>query len=121
MVPGSAFEGLSGSDLDSEPGKAHVGEGTRGQQADRRDADVAQNLRSKPDLAPLAVSNGFRARLARLQHGYAGCTITQQNQHPATFSLEACERTVKRFRLADQVPHDVRAMQSHRNVVSIAD
>src|SRR5581483_1142666 len=60
----SAVERLGRHDLDAEAAEADIGALRGGEQADRGDVEVAQDLRAEADLAPLPRARGFRAGVA---------------------------------------------------------
>src|SRR6202012_139228 len=54
------FEQFVGDDLDAETGQSLVVVHRRGQMTDRGNAEIAQDLRTDADLAPLPVAVGLR-------------------------------------------------------------
>src|SRR5262245_32393896 len=54
----SAIERLGSDDFDAEAGKADISPLARGEEADRGNAEVAQNLRAQSDFAPLPLARG---------------------------------------------------------------
>src|SRR5690348_13846022 len=78
------FQSLVGDDLDAETGQSLVVVHRGSQVDDRGDTEVAQDLRTDADLAPLPVAVGLRRLgLAERSHWNAGSTIAQIDQHAA--------------------------------------
>src|ERR1700742_1592375 len=89
MTLRSSFQSLVGDDLDAKTGQSLVVMHRRGEVHDRGDAEVAQDLRTNADLAPLPVAIGFRGlRLAKRGDGNTRGAIAQVNQHAAAGALE---------------------------------
>src|SRR5262249_56269006 len=63
------IDALGRHDLDPEAREPDIGEPGRGQQADRGDAQILENLGAKPDLAPLPRARDLGAGRARLRDG----------------------------------------------------
>src|SRR6202035_2224447 len=82
-------------DLDAEAGEPDVAVLRRGDQADRRDAEVLEDLRAEPDLAPLALPLGLGAGVALLavlvpalgdrRHRHADRAVAQEDEHALPF------------------------------------
>src|SRR5690242_10316889 len=90
----SAFQRFRGHDLDPETTKAHVSALGGGQQADRGNPEVLQDLGAKPDFAPLPGAGRIRFGIASMRdfsHRNAGRTVAQIDDDAAPVSLEALE------------------------------
>src|SRR5262245_41412371 len=83
----SSIQMLRRDNLDPEAGKPHVGELRRGEQPDRGNAEIFQDLGAQPHLAPLARARHLRAGGRRLRDRvgrHAGSAIAQEYQHATT-------------------------------------
>src|SRR5262245_2939178 len=117
-------DALGRHDLDPEAREPDIGEPGRGQQADRGDAQILENLGAKPDLAPLPRARDLGAGRARLRDGMRGHTrrpVAQKDDDAATFLLEALQRGVDRSSAAKYVADDVGAMQPRQYVLAVTD
>src|SRR3954454_1576719 len=82
---GGFVEGLGRLDLDTKTGQPDITALAGRIEPDRRDAQVAQNLRPETDLAPLAVALalgggavfGCRAGLGNRGGWHPGCAVAQ--------------------------------------------
>src|SRR6516162_6619733 len=111
-------------DLDSESGKAYIGAFRRGQQSDRTDAEVLENLSAEPDLAPLLRAGDLGAARTGLRDGVggnAGSAVAQEDNNPAPLALEMLQRKLDRMRVSKHVTDDVGAMQPRQDVFAVAD
>src|SRR5262249_30279449 len=121
---GPVIDHLGRHDLNPEPGETDIGELGGSQQADRGDAQVLENLRAQPDLAPLPRARDLRAGRARLGDGMRGHTcrpVAQKDDDAATFLLEALQRGVDRISAAKHIADDVGAMQPRQHVLAVTD
>src|SRR5712692_6595522 len=83
-----------------------IGPLARGEKPDRGNAEVAQDLRTEPDLAPLALARRRRrgCQLAvRHRYRHAGGPVAQIDEHAAAVLLEAGERAMDRLAVAEHV------------------
>src|SRR5260370_8393672 len=90
----SIIDSLGRHDLDAKPRKADIGELGGGEQADRCDAQVLENLGAQAHLAPLPRARHFGPGRARLRDGVRGHTrraIAQEDDYAAPFLLEALQ------------------------------
>src|SRR6185312_1599495 len=110
----SAVQLLRAGDLDAEAAQAHVGSLRGGEQFDRGDAEVLQDLRTEADLAPLPRARGFRACVAvrDFRDRHAGGAVAQIDDDALTGRLEMFERRLDRLRAAEHVSDHVGAMQT---------
>ena len=95
-----------------------------GQEADRVDAKVFQDLRAEADLAPLPRARLAGRRVARFRDGddgHARGAVAQQHEHASAFGLETRQRLVNCFRAAEHVGDDVGAMQPRQHILAVAD
>ncbi len=73
---------LGGDDLNAEARETHIVVVGRGQQANRGNAKVFEDLRTEADFAPLPLACGFRpvvAILRQRRHRHARRTVTQEH------------------------------------------
>src|ERR1700730_16707734 len=78
----AAVERFGGHDLDAEACEPDIRELARREQADRRDAEVFEDLCAEPDFAPLPRARNLRAGGARLRNGVrrdAGGAVAQED------------------------------------------
>src|SRR5437763_741893 len=70
-------------DFDAEAGEADIMAFAGGDEADRMDAEVAQDLSAKPDVAPHLLARGGTARLLALHMAdrYARRSLAQIDEH----------------------------------------
>src|SRR5262249_26296913 len=118
------IDALARHDLDPEAREADIGELGGGQQADRGDAQILENLGAEPDLAPFARARDLAPGRARLRDGMRGPPrrpVAQKDDDTATFLLEALQRGVDRICAAKHVADDVGAMQPRQYVPAITD
>src|SRR5262245_10185719 len=111
-------------DLNPEAREPDIGEPGRGQQADRGDAQILENLGAKPDLAPLPRARDLGAGRARMRDGMWGLNrrlVVQTVDDVATFLLEEQQRGVDRISAARYVADDVGAMQPRQYVLAVTD
>src|SRR5262245_6513525 len=103
-------------DLDAESGEAHIGELLRGEQPDRGNAEITEDLRAEPDLAPLARARRLRTRIARRNgvNRHARHAVAQEHEDAAAVLLEASERRVHGLGAAENVANDIGAMQPRK-------
>jgi len=123
MTQYQAFQRLGGDDLDAEAADADIGALAGGQQADRGNAEVAQDLRAEADLTPLPRARGLRAGVAvrNLGHRHTGGAVSQIDDDAAAFRLEARERRADGLGAAEHIADHIGAMQARRHVLSIAE
>src|SRR5580704_8174632 len=91
-LPGLAFEAIGRQNFDAEAAEADVIPFAAGQEPDRGNAEVLEDLSAESDLTPLARARRLRGGAARLRDGarrHAGGAVTQEHQHAASFVLEA--------------------------------
>src|SRR5262249_56077368 len=99
-----------GEGVDPEAGQRKGGELAPGEQADRGDAEVLEDLRPEADLAPLARTRLFRAGDAGLRdrmRRHADGAVAQEDDDAATILLEPLQRGVHRIGAAEHVAADV--------------
>src|SRR5262249_58250485 len=111
-------------DLDSEAGKPHIGESAAGEQADRGDAEILEDLRAESDLAPLPRAGLLRRGGAGLRdgmRGHSGGAVAQEDDHAAAFLLEALQRGWHPIGAAEDVADDVGAVQPRQHALAVAD
>src|SRR5262249_40657600 len=124
LPPRPVIEALGRHDLDPEAREADIGELGGGQQADRGDAQILENLGAEPRLGawPRGWPPGTgRARLRDGMRGHTRRPVAQKDDDAATFLLEALQRGVDRICAAKHVPDDVGAMQPRQYVPAITD
>src|SRR5262249_60260350 len=96
----SSVEAFRGKDSAPEAGQSNVGELAAGEQADRGDAEVLEDLRPEADLAPLARTRLFRAGDAglgdRVRRNADGA-VAQEDDDAATILLEPLRRGMPRI------------------------
>src|ERR1700731_4000109 len=94
MICSIGGERLRRHDLDAEAGEPDIAVLRRGDEADRRDAEVLEDLRAEPDLAPLALALGLRAAIALFavlrdcRHRHADRAVAQEDEHALPLALE---------------------------------
>src|ERR1700742_1303479 len=94
----------------------------RRQVDDRGNAEIAQDLCTDPNLAPLPVAISFR-RL-RLTYGLdrnTGGAIAHIYQHAAAGFLEMLQDDLHAFRTGEKVLDDIRLVQPCQNIPAVAD
>src|SRR5262249_10915931 len=109
---------FSRSDLDSKAGQTDIGAFRRGQQSDRGDAEILENLSAKPDLAPLLRAGRFGAARDGMG-GDAGCAIAQEYDDAAAFALETLQRKLDGMGISEYVADDVGAVQARQDVFAL--
>src|SRR5438128_10034434 len=95
----SSIQIFGGQNLDAEAGEANIGQLGRGEQPDRGNAEVLQNLRAETDLAPLARARHLGAGRTALRDGvsrHARRAVTQEDEDTAALLLEAAQRRMHR-------------------------
>src|SRR5262245_14637820 len=78
--------------LDPEAGEPDIGELAPGDETDRGNTEVFEDLRAEPDLAPLPRARLFRADMAGLRdrmRRHAGGAVAQKHEDAAALSLKA--------------------------------
>ncbi len=93
-----------------------------GAQADRGDAEVAQDLRAEADFAPLHGARGVGVDgLGAAEVGGHACgAVAQVDQHAAAVLLEPFQRAVDDA-AAENVADDVGAVQARGHRAAVAD
>src|SRR5262249_44086895 len=115
---------LGRRDLDSKSGKADIGAFRRGQQSNRADTEVLENLSTESDLAPLLRAGHLGAARTGLRDGVggnAGRAVAQEDDNPAPLALEMLQRELDGMRFSKHVTDDVGAMQPRQDVFAVAD
>src|SRR5262249_58889749 len=116
-----SVQAFSRNDLDAEAGESHIGELAAGEQADRGDAEVLEDLRPEPDLAPLPRARLLRRRDARVRDGvrrHAGGAVAEEDDYATAFLLETLQRGVHRVGTTEHVADDVGAVQPRQHTLA---
>src|SRR5690348_7693084 len=89
----SAFQRFRRHDFDAETAEADISALARGQQADRGNAEILEDLRAQADLAPLLRARSIRAGVTVRDVGdrNAGSAVAQVDDHTAPSLFEACQ------------------------------
>src|SRR5713101_5910082 len=89
---------------------------------DRGDAEVAQDLRTDADLAPLPVAIGFRRTLFadRLDRNPGGA-IAQIHQHAAAGILEMPQHDLHPRLAGEEVFYDIGLVQPRQHILAVAN
>ncbi len=114
-------------DLDAETRQAHIMAGAGGQETDRIEVEIAQDLRPQPDVAP-----GLHPRLGRAgrhivrifeqaRGGNARGALAQIDEDAAAFFFKGLVDGVEGAPLAEDIVGQVLAVQAHRHALPIAD
>ena len=96
----------------------------KGQQPDRADAEILQDLRAETDLAPLPAARLAGRCLVRFRnsdHRHAGGAVAQHHQHAPALGLEALQRRAHGFGAAEHIEDEIGAMQPRRHCSAVAD
>src|SRR2546429_9106836 len=90
----SPLQRLGRDDLDAEASEAHIGALGRGQQPDRGDAEVFEDLRAQSDLAPLPAARRLRAARFLRDPGrrHARSAVSQIDDDARALALESLQR-----------------------------
>ena len=118
-----ALQSLGLGDFDAETGDPDIGARARRQELDRRDPQVAQDLRPEPHLAPLdaALALGIGGSLADRRGRDARGAVAQIDQDTLAGGLEAAECRMDGLRAAKDILEHARPMEPGRHVVAVAD
>src|SRR6478736_2008474 len=119
----SALDWLGRHNLNAKASETNVSALAGGEQANRGNAEVLENLRAQPDFAPLPRTGRIGSGVAmwNLGHRHAGRPISQINDNSAPSRLKSRQRCTDRSRAAENITDDVRAMQSGQHAIAIAN
>src|SRR5450756_3121186 len=101
-----AFQRFGPHDLDAEAAEADISALAGGEQPDRGNTDVLEDLRAQADLAPLPRARGVGAGVALMRdfrHRHAGGAVTQIDDDAAAGGLETRQRRVDRLGAAEHI------------------
>src|SRR3954453_9828516 len=93
-------------DFDARTAKTDIGELGRGQQPDRGDAQILEDLGAEPDLAPLPRTRNLGTGRARLRDGMSGHTrgtVAEKHDDAAPLLFEALQGRVDRIGAAKDI------------------
>src|SRR5207249_10228841 len=119
----SIIDCFSRHDLDAESRKADIGKLRRGEQADRCDAQILENLGAQADLTPLSRARHFGPGRARLRDGMCRHTcraVAQEDDHAATLLLQALQGGLDRTRAAEATAVEDGGMQPPEYILTVA-
>src|SRR5262249_22607867 len=124
LLPPSIINYFGRRDLNAKSRESDVSEFRGSEQADGGDPQILENLGAEADLAPLPRACDFGAGRARLRNGMRGHArraVAQENDHAATLLLETLQGGLDRMCAANDVPHEVGAMQARKHVLAVTD
>src|SRR4029078_3857417 len=101
----SALDWLGRHNLNAKASETNVSAFAGGEQANRGNAEVLENLRAQPDFAPLPRTGRIGSGVAmwNLGHRHAGRPISQINDNSAPSRLKSRQRCTDRSRAAENI------------------
>src|SRR5260370_6133731 len=117
------FDRLGGFDLDPEAGESDISARAGGEEPDRGDAEVPQNLCAEADVFPLPAALQLRsAALLRKRHcRHPRGAVAQVDEDTAPGMLEPAQRGMDRLGAAEHVFHYICAVQPGGHAAPVAD